>query len=183
MTTAPKSDNLALVLLQDKRRSPSKRNKIPWALDLVFYMPQSSHAIQAALDANWKKAIEINCSILTSNPKNIDALNRLGFAYLNSGDSKKAKAAFEKVLKLDNFNPIASKNLSKLSVSITTKSPCKGSKGKSHPISPNVFLEEPGITKTVSLLNIAVKTLLSSLYSGQPVLIIVVGHTAYASIV
>lgn len=127
-------------------------------------MPQISSAIEAALESNWKKAIEINKLILKEQPKDVDALNRLGFAYLKCGNFKKSKISFEKALKIDPFNPIASKNLKKL----------KGTNNRvinnnNHKISPNVFLEEPGITKTVSLVNLANKSILSFLHCGQAV--------------
>jgi Tfp pilus assembly protein PilF len=70
-------------------------------------------AIQAALQQDWKTAITLNTEILKTDKKNTDAYNRLGFAYLKSGQIKKAKETFEKVLTLDRYNQIASKNLQK----------------------------------------------------------------------
>lgn len=126
-------------------------------------MPTISDAIAAALESNWKKATEINKSILKENPKNVDALNRLGFAYLSQGEARKAKNAFDKVLKIDPFNPIAIKNIKK----IKSKS-IKNNNGIIA-ISPKVFLEEPGITKAVSLINLASKSIIISLLCGQPI--------------
>lgn len=129
-------------------------------------MLQASQAIAAALSSDWKRAIEVNQSILKEDPKNINALNRLGFAYLNLREIKKAKEALEKVLKLDPFNPIATKNLRKLKdIEPKLQNNCQT-------ISPSVFLEEPGITKLVNLVNLAPKSILSSIQSGQKVVII-----------
>ncbi len=126
-------------------------------------MPTHSDAIYAALSSNWKSAIDINKTLLKENPGNLNALNRLGFAYLSSGEIKKAKTAFDKVLKIDPFNPIATKNSKK----IKGKSVISGD--ESMTISPKVFLEEPGITKTVRLVNLASKSVLSSFHCGQSV--------------
>ncbi len=129
-------------------------------------MPQSTLAIEAALNLNWNLAIELNQQIIKKNPRDIDALNRLGFAYLNAGNLKKSKSVLKKVLKLDPFNPIASKNLKKLNGNTHSTN------NSLHSISPGVFLEEPGITKTVNLVHLASKPILSSLHCGQETSII-----------
>lgn len=144
-------------------------------------MLQSSLAIKAALECNWKRAIEVNQAILKEQPKDIDALNRLGFAYLKLGEAKRAKKIFEKVLKIDPFNPIALKNLKKLKVPTFQSKSRLEDVGKTntnttynnhHKISPDVFLEQPGLTKTVNLVNLANKSVLSHLHSGQKVILI-----------
>lgn len=127
----------------------------------------SAQAINAALNSNWEQAIKLNKDILESNPSDLDALNRLGYAYLNCANSKKAKTVLKKVLKLDPFNAIATKNLKKLN-GIITKNDVKNNRS----ISPRVFLEEPGITKTVNLVHLASKSILSHLYCGLEVLFI-----------
>lgn len=126
-------------------------------------MPTHLDAISAALQADWNKAVDINKSLLRENSKDVDVLNRLGFAYLNIGDFKKAKTAFDKVLKIDPFNPIATKNSKKLKGKIVN------SNNGMVTVSPKVFLEEPGITKTIHLLNLAPKLIITSLLCGQPV--------------
>lgn len=42
-------------------------------------------AINAALAQDWKEAIRINTALLKTDKNNISLLNRLGFAYLQSG--------------------------------------------------------------------------------------------------
>lgn len=124
-------------------------------------MPTKQDAIEAALHADWQKAIIINKVLLKENPHNIDALNRLGFAYLSTGEIKKAKTSFDKVLKIDPFNPIALKNIKKI------KNKNVSSNNGVMSISPKIFLEEPGITKTVQLVNLAPKAVITSLHCGQ----------------
>lgn len=119
-------------------------------------------AIEAALCQNWPKAIEVNDQILRKTPKDIFALNRLAFAYQTTGQIKKAQNLYKKVLILDKFNNIAVKNLAKLSQfkGKTTK-PLKSS-GQREQFVPFVspsraaaFLEEPGKTRLVNLINLA----------------------------
>lgn len=133
-------------------------------------------AINAALNCDWKKAAQINQQIIKEQPTNIEALNRLGFAYLNLSIEKKAKSAFDKVLKLDPSNPIAVKNLKKLkSISKNSTSNRFSSQAclRRQVVSPKVFLEEPGITKIVNLINLTSKEVLSSLSCGQEVILLI----------
>ncbi|MFZ2024932.1 MAG: tetratricopeptide repeat protein [Microgenomates group bacterium] len=130
-------------------------------------------AIKAALQQDWKTAIELNTEILKTDKKNVDAHNRLGFAYLKSGQIKKAKEIFEKVLTLDKYNQIATKNLQKL---LALK---KGGllTANSSDISPLLFLEEPGKTKVVDCINAAPMNVLTGLTCGQEVYLKPKKHT------
>ncbi|MBI2587498.1 hypothetical protein HYW29_01665, partial [Candidatus Amesbacteria bacterium] len=42
-------------------------------------------AINAAINREWKQAVKINTFLLKQNPKDTDALNRLGRAYMELG--------------------------------------------------------------------------------------------------
>jgi tetratricopeptide (TPR) repeat protein len=122
-------------------------------------------AIQEALRQNWTEAIRLNKLILAQNPESIDALNRLGFAYLNVGKMKDAKQTFEKVLKLDPYNRIASNNLKK----ILHRKGHEDKTKESSPLSPMLFLEEPGKTKCVDCINVASQPVIAGLSAGQEV--------------
>ena len=129
------------------------------------FMPNlSNQAIQAALDQNWNEAIELNLSLLTDTPFDIATLNRLAFAYRQLGDFKKAKATYQRVIDLDQYNPIATKNLQKLSKVKTSTIPTNFSQKVI-----TSFLEEPGKTKTVSLVRPADNSILLSLNPGSQV--------------
>ncbi|MFZ5844876.1 MAG: tetratricopeptide repeat protein, partial [Patescibacteria group bacterium] len=124
----------------------------------------SEVAITAALAQNWKEAIRINLAILTQRKNDIDALNRLGFAYLQSGQITAAKKTFQKVISLDPYNQIANRNLKKLT---TLKR--KNLSPSPQKLSPLMFLEDPGKTKIVGCVNLAPVQVLSTLYAGQAV--------------
>lgn len=117
-----------------------------------------SQAIQTALVGDWETAIGLNQQILQEEPNDIDTLNRLAFALLSQGNPKEAKTLYEKVLLLDMKNPIALRNLKRLHDNSTKK--------VSIPLS-NVFIEEPGKTKVIDLLNVADKKIITTLRSGE----------------
>ncbi|MGD9129029.1 MAG: tetratricopeptide repeat protein [Candidatus Woesebacteria bacterium] len=115
-------------------------------------------AIQAAKCLDWEKAIEINQEILEQNENDLEALNRLGLAYLQSKQVKKAKKTFLKVLKLDKTNKIAKKHLKKIKnkqINNITQ------------FSTNEFIENPGKSKNIPLHRLANKQILESLSIGQ----------------
>ena len=120
-------------------------------------------AVTAALNQNWDLAVDINREILRKSPKDMEALNRLGRAYLELGKMSLSRQAFNKVLKIDRYNQIALRNLKVLG---SRKTPPACSK---IPISPNLFLEEPGKTRAVNLVNLADKKVISSLCLGEEV--------------
>jgi tetratricopeptide (TPR) repeat protein len=117
-----------------------------------------SQAIQTALVGDWDNAVSLNQSILLEEPNDIDTLNRLAFAFLSLGNTKDAKHIYEKVLMLDMKNPIAIRNLKRLNDNQTRIS--------SIPLN-NLFIEEPGKTKVMELINIADKKVVAFLRSGE----------------
>lgn len=72
-------------------------------------------AIKAALSKEWYRAIGLNEQILKEKKEDVYALNRLGRAYAEIGDIKKAKEYFRTTLKYDPINQTAEKNLRDLS--------------------------------------------------------------------
>lgn len=119
-----------------------------------------SQAIQTALVGDWPNAISLNELILKEYPDDINTLNRLGFALLSVGKVKEAKSVYEKVLSLDIKNPIAIRNLKRLSGSNNIKT---------NVTLNNLFIEETGKTKIIELVNIADKKVISYLRSGEKI--------------
>lgn len=120
-------------------------------------------AVQAALNKDWKKAEKINLEILERDPNNVPSLNRLSLAQVKLGKINEAKKTLKLVLDLDPSNPIATKNLNRLKLAKKTK---VSSQKAPIPIR-NLFLEEKGRTKTVSLLKPAEPEILSTLSTGE----------------
>ena len=121
-------------------------------------VPLKSQAIQTALVGDWDNAITINQLILQEEPNDIDTLNRLAFAFLSLGQAKDAKDLYEKVLSLDMKNPIALRNIKRLNEKNTKKL---------HVTLNNLFIEEPGKTKVIELINVADKKIIAYLRSGE----------------
>lgn len=124
---------------------------------------RKTQAIQFALMGDWDNAISLNQTLLHENPNDIDTLNRLAFALASLGNIKEAKQMYQKVLSLDTQNPIAMKNLKRLTGGASIKKP-QITQGL--PVS-NIFIEEPGKTKVTDLINIADKRIIGQLRPGE----------------
>lgn len=137
-------------------------------------------AISAALCQDWQKAIQTNQSILKENKDDINSMNRLAHAFAQSGKLKEAKNLYKKILTIDRYNIIAQKNLDKLN-SLPKIKNSKVSIGRNISATfaflPSLFIEEPGKTKTVSLINTAPVSILSHLNPGDPIFFYTKKHT------
>lgn len=128
-------------------------------------------ATKAALTGDWQKAAELNSTILTKNPSDAEALNRLAHALSSLGKTKEAKRIYYQVLTIDPYNHIAKKNLEKLSLA------SDGTMRITPYFSPCLFLEEPGKTKVTSIVNPAPQRILSCLSPGAPLELVVKKHS------
>lgn len=133
----------------------------------------TARAINAALKLNWEEAVKLNSEIIKEDKFNTEAINRLAFAYLKLGKVSEAKTSYEKVLKLDPYNQIASKNLERIGA-IKSKT---FTESRELAMSPLTYLEEPGKTKIAECVNIAPLTTLSALSCGQNVILKPRNHT------
>jgi len=115
-------------------------------------------AISAAKNNDWELVATLNEEIVANNPKDLQALNRLGVAYLQLNKIQKAKAVFETVVGLDRTNILAKKHLETIK---------KKKKLAVPSFSSQQFIEEPGKTKIVELHRLSGKDTLESLIVGQ----------------
>lgn len=133
-------------------------------------LPLKDKAIKCALENNWKEAIEINLSIIEQNPKDIDALNRLGFSYMKCQKYKESSEIFEKVLSYDRTNPIAQKNLKKV-IALSESRSSENSVSDIKKID-GLFIQETGKTKAVELKNLADKKIIILLETADQVFLV-----------
>lgn len=124
-------------------------------------MTLKNQAIQTALEGNWTEAISLNKDLVKENPQDIDALNRLALAYTIVGKLKEAKSAYQKVVDIDPLNSIALRNLKKLK-----EKNIKETDPSEYRINNN-FLEEPGKTKVIELINTAQPKIIEGLRTGK----------------
>jgi len=125
-------------------------------------MTLKNQAIQTALKGNWEEAITLNKTLVEENPQDLDALNRLALAYTIVGKAKEAKSTYQKVINIDPLNAIALRNLKKLKEKNGQTTNTNSLKQIN-----NIFLEEPGKTKVVELINIAQPNITENLRTGQ----------------
>lgn len=104
-------------------------------------------AVNLALSGKWSEAIDANLGILENNPNDTEALCRLARAYAEIGKISEARETTNKVLKVDPVNQIALKFVEKLKLA-------KSSNFLSIPSCNESFLEEPGKTKLIKLMNL-----------------------------
>lgn len=126
-------------------------------------------AIHAALSSSWKEAIDLNLQIIESEPKSVEALNRLGRAYFELGKLKESKDSFDKSLSNDPYNQIAAKFIKRIETCKKKTGKKQDSIGNSHncpEVNSDLFIEEPGKTKLVALLKTAEPQKLSLLSPG-----------------
>lgn len=131
----------------------------------------TTQALNAAASCLWKEAIDFNLIILKSDKDDTEALNRLAHAYKELGQIKESLSSYRKVLKLDRFNPIASKNLKFLQA--LPKNLKKTGVTLSPKNTSETFLEEPGKTKIVNLINLAPLSILLGLSCASQVNLVI----------
>jgi len=131
----------------------------------------AQEAIQAALKCEWEEALEINKRIIKNNPKDLDALNRLAKAFIETGDVVKARKTAQKVLGVDPTNNIAINSLEKWK-KLTKKDSSKSN--KKHGL--EFFIEEPGKTKIVDLIHLGSEKNIGEVDTGDEVKIALGKH-------
>jgi len=107
-------------------------------------------SIQAALEADWPRAIELNKKILEAVPDDIEARNRLGHAYLELSKLDDAKAAYAEVLKLEPNNTIALRNQARITSLVEHKTKPHLTKTRTQ---SRLFIEDMGKTGILRLMN------------------------------
>ena len=110
----------------------------------------ADQAVQAALEADWAKAIELNTKILEQNADDLEARNRLGRALLETGKLEEARAAYAAVLKVEPNNPIALRNVARVGTLLEHKTKTNITKSKTQ---PRLFIEDMGKTGILRLIN------------------------------
>lgn len=126
-------------------------------------------ATTAALSSKWEEAIKINQKILSLSPDDIEALNRLARAQMCMGLILNAQKTYKKVLGIDPYNIIASKNFEKLSISNNNNHSAKQKNIAENLV--NLFISEPGRTKVINLLNLAQPSILAGISYGEKLVI------------
>lgn len=80
-------------------------NKKDEALRQRRYM--QNEAITYARNSNWEAAIDSSRQLLSSDPNDVETLNRLAKAYFENGENDNAEQTYQRVLEISEHNPIA----------------------------------------------------------------------------
>ncbi|MBP9690462.1 tetratricopeptide repeat protein [Candidatus Woesebacteria bacterium] len=123
-------------------------------------------AIDCAIQANWKGAIDFNNQIIALTPDSMNAHLRLGYAQMQLNNLKHAKKEFKKVLELQPKNNIAEEHLEKIAI-LTEKK--KKRHENSTKYDPDLFIDIPGKTRTIHLVNLGKKEDLAGINIGAEV--------------
>lgn len=116
----------------------------------------SQEAVNLAVKGEWERATEVNIAILESFPTDVEAMNRLVKALIETGSYVDAQAALNQVCEIAPYNNIAKKNRARLDQltanpdlpkSETSKQARKAA-GASQ-----IFIEESGKSATTVLRN------------------------------
>jgi tetratricopeptide (TPR) repeat protein len=71
-----------------------------------------NEAITYARNGNWEAAIDSSRQLLSSDPNDIETLNRLAKAYFENGEIDNAEQTYQRVLEISEHNPIARRMVS-----------------------------------------------------------------------
>jgi hypothetical protein len=126
--------------------------------------PKAQEAIDAALENNWKEALQLNQELIRKYPDDVDTMNRLARSLSETGKIGEAKKLYKRVLALDPYNRIAEKNLAKLS---SVKKADLAENQVTPSLKGDLFLEEAGKTCTVILEDTAMPSVLAGLRTGN----------------
>jgi len=133
----------------------------------------SQEAIALAMQSRWQEAVTINQSIIELFPTDIDAYNRLGRAFMELGQFAKAKDAYNRAIEHDPHNPIAQRNLQRLSLLPNSRVSVKEERREA---SPDLFIGEMGKAGVVNLQELAPKKVLAKMAAGNQVYLKVRGR-------
>ena len=126
----------------------------------------SKEAISLALSGEWEKAAVLNRVILDVCPKDVEAMNRLGKALMESGQYGEAKTVLVKVVEASPYNNIAKKNLARLEQLEGAPAPARQGRKLSRP--PQLFIEESGKSGTTVLRKPGARQVVASVAPGDP---------------
>jgi len=130
-----------------------------------------NQAIEAAFNNEWQKAINLNKKILNLEKNNLEAILRLGFAYFQKQSFKEAEKIYQKGLKIQPNHPVILNYLQKIKMIEEKKDKSKNK--KIVVFDPELFLEIPGKTKSINLVNLGQKKVLANLSIGQKIKLLI----------
>ena len=128
-------------------------------------------AINLALKGEWERAAEVNQAILALYPDDVEAMNRLGKAFMELSDYEKARQVLSTVVEKAPYNAIAKKNLARLEQ--MESAPATGRQASRAASMPGLFIAESGKSGTTVLQRPSGAGIVASVAPGDPVSLVV----------
>ncbi len=125
---------------------------------------KAEQAVNLAMQSRWAEAAELNEQIIEASPKDVEAHNRLGKAYIELGRFDDARETYNHTLRLDPTNTIAQKNLGRLEKLAEEEVPAELSTG---PVDPSLFIAETGRSTITSLIDLPHADVLAKMNAGD----------------
>lgn len=144
----------------------------------------NQEALTASLEHRWDDAIALNDEILGRFPRDAEALNRKGRAFMELGKLADAREAYSEALKADPANMIARRNLQRLETIYQADGADEKAPARTQEIpKANVFIEEIGKTWIDDLTHPVGNDVLALVAPGDSLKLVVEGarvfvHTA-----
>ncbi len=125
-------------------------------------------AVEAAIKADWEKAITLNLLLLEHDKNNEQIFLRLGFAYIQKAEYELAKKYYRKALRIQPKQAVARQYLER--IEILEQGKLEPQKTK-QAFDPGLFIESSGKTKCTPLSNLGQKRILAQLYIGEKIVL------------
>lgn len=140
----------------------------------------NQEALAASLEHKWDEAIALNDEILNRFPRDAEALNRKGRAYIELGQLGAARECYSDALKADPANMIARRNLQRLETLYQASGSEENAARRSQNIPrANVFIEEIGKTWIDDLAHPAENGVLAQIAPGDALKLVVDGERVF----
>ncbi len=131
----------------------------------------SKEAISLALQGEWQRAAEVNQAILALHSDDVDAMNRLGKAFMELNEYARAREVLARVVAQAPYNTIAKKNLTRLEQ--LENIPATGKQVRRTGGAPRLFIAESGKSGTTVLQKPAAARMVASVAPGEPANLVV----------
>lgn len=138
----------------------------------------NKEAIDLAMKGEWRRASEVNQALLTLYPDDSDAMNRLGHAFIELADYRRAREVLSQVVAKAPYNNIAQKNLARLEQ--LESAPVTAKQNRSASGLSRFYMAESGKSGTTVLQRPAAGKLPAAVAPGVPVELVAHNQAIYA---
>ncbi len=133
----------------------------------------AERAVKLAMQNQWQEAVEVNRQIIDLAPEDVEAWNRLGKALSELARYEEARDAYAEALRREPNNPIAQKQIKRLSLLVEASPTGEETRDK---LEPRLLIEETGKTGIFELESPAPPATLARMAAGDQVYLKIDGN-------